>query len=164
MVDADRGYDLGDTLTIGGLTFYVGPLNPFDIPILNAQIDSVYIQSDGSLWRKVGAGDVAIDWLKVLSPAPIIVTVTDTDHVVAVGTAYLRVKALTKDLTITIPTATVERILNIKVVTNPNDEFDVFLITPDASLIEDETDAVIQCEKTAVTLWANGADWEVVAK
>ena len=162
-VDFDRGYEV-DVLVIGGVAVYVGTSSPDENVIVNAPVNSIYFQSNGAIWQKTGAGDTAANWTVALAAAPPIVTVTDTDYTVAAGVAHVRVKAVTKELTITIPTATVERILDIKVVTNADDEFNVYLITPDSSLIEDETDAVIQCEKTAVTLWANGTDWEVVAR
>jgi len=160
-VNADRGYEIDGTLNIGGVSFYIGSTPPYDIPVANAPIDSIYMQGNGAIWTKTGAGDLEADWNLVLTALPLIVTVNDEDYSVAVGVGLVRVKAITGDVTIELPSASVERIITVKVVLNPADKYNVWLTTVDSSLIEDEEDAVIMCKGTSVTLWANGTDWEI---
>ena len=67
-VDADRGYEIGGPLILGGVAIYVGAVVPYDIPLVNAPINSIYVQSNGSIWKKVGSGDLEADWRLIQAP------------------------------------------------------------------------------------------------
>ena len=67
-VDADRGYEIGGPLILGGVAIYVGAVVPYDIPLVNAPINSIYIQSNGSIWKKIDSGDLEVDWRLIQAP------------------------------------------------------------------------------------------------
>ena len=162
--DYNDGWEVEGPIIVNTLAFYQGTVPPYSLPFVNAPLNSVYVETNGTIWVKVGAGDAAVDWRPVLAAAPPLVTIDDIDYTVALGVSYVRYRLLTADRTITIPSASTERVLHLKVVENALDAYNLNIITPDSSLIEGETDALIQCEGTAVSLWANGTNWEVVAR